>query len=213
MLVEMHPFEPFVPQKAIMLILGTFPPVAQYRDFRFYYPDNARNRFWIIIEYVFDYKFQYWRGDLAVEERKALFDKKHIAITDIIGKCIRSEGNSSDKNLCKIEFRDVCKLLKNQSEIQKIILTSRTDGNSEQMHKKHLSRSRNNSALELFNEHLIENGIVIKNLHKKDNGIIEGEFKLADRIIKIFVPYTPVARWYNIDKTKINNMYKYSFNA
>jgi hypoxanthine-DNA glycosylase len=133
---EIHPFKPFVPRGATTLIIGTFPPLVQYRDFKFYYPNNTGNRFWIIMEYVFNYKFQYWKDGVAAEERKALFKKEHIAITDMIGKCMRTNGNSSDKNLGEIEFCNVYKLLKNQPAIQKVILTSRTDGDSWQMHKK-----------------------------------------------------------------------------
>ncbi|MDR0800128.1 MAG: hypothetical protein LBN01_01165 [Endomicrobium sp.] len=212
-MLEIHPFKPFVPKRASTLIVGTFPPVAQYRDFEFYYPNNTGNRFWIIMEYVFNHKFQYWKDDAAVEERKALCERKHIAITDMIEKCIRTEGNSSDKNLDEIEFRNVHKLLKDCSTIQKVILTSRTDGDSGQIHKKHLRKSRSNSALELLNEHLRENGIIIRNLHKRDNGLIKGEFVLDDRKIRLFVPYTPVARWYNSQKRKVNDMYKDSFDA
>ncbi|MDR3275282.1 MAG: hypothetical protein LBS81_04870 [Endomicrobium sp.] len=209
---EIHPFAHFVPQGATILVVGTFPPVVQSRDFKFYYPNNTGNRFWAIIEYVFNYKFQNWKGDAAVEERKSLLKKKHIAITDMIEKCMRTENNSSDKNLAEIEFRNIYKLLKDYYTIQKIILTSRTYGDSEQIHKKHLSKSRNNSALELLNEHLREHGIIIRNLHKGENGLIKGEFKLAtNRIIKIFVPYTPVTKWYNIQRNRINDMYRESF--
>ncbi|MDR1784213.1 MAG: hypothetical protein LBQ99_00460 [Endomicrobium sp.] len=213
MITELHPFKPFIPHRAKMLVVGTFPPLAQYHDFKFYYPNSTGNRFWVIVEYVFDHKFQYWKGDLAVNERKFFLIKKRIAITDMIDKCLRSNSNSSDKNLCNIKFRNVYKLLKDQSRIQKVILTSRTYGSSEQIHKKHLSKPRNNSALELFNENLRENGIIIESLRKMYNGVIEGEFKLTNRIIKIFVPYTPVAKWFNIAKVKVNNMYKYSFNS
>jgi hypothetical protein len=51
------------------------------------------------MEYVFNYKFQYWKGDVAAEERKALFKKEHVGITDMIEKYIRTNGNSSDKKL------------------------------------------------------------------------------------------------------------------
>ena len=82
------------------------------------------------------------------------------------------------------------------------------------MHKKHLSKSRNNSTLELFNENLRERGVIIENLCKRNNGVIECESKkLINRTIKIFVPYIAVARWFNINKIKANNMYKYSFNS
>ncbi|MDR3253868.1 MAG: hypothetical protein LBT07_02755, partial [Endomicrobium sp.] len=131
-MLEIHPFEHFVPQGAATLFIGTFPPVIQSRYFKFYYPNNSMNRFWIIMEYIFNCKFKYWKGDEAIKERKKLLEKKHIAVTDMIEKCIRINGNSSDKNLDKIEFRNIYKLLKNNSAIRKVILTSRTDGNSEE---------------------------------------------------------------------------------
>ncbi len=149
---EIHPFNPFVPQGATILIIGTFPPLAQYRNFKFYYPNNS------------------WKDDAAAEERKALFVREHIAITDMIEKCIRTNGDPSDKNLSEIKFRNIHKLLKDRPAIQKVILTSRTDGDSGQIHKKHLGKATNNSALELLNEHLMKNGIIIRNLHKEDNG-------------------------------------------
>jgi hypoxanthine-DNA glycosylase len=210
---EIHPFKPFVPQGATILIIGTFPPLAQYRNFKFYYPNNRGSRFWIIMEYVFNHKFQYWKDDAAAEERKALFVREHIAITDMIERCIRTNGDSSDKNLSEIKFRNIHKLLKDRPAIQKVILTSRTDGDSGQIHKKHLGKAINNSALELLNEHLMKNGIIIRNLHKEDNGLIKGEFGLNNKIIRIFVPYTPSARWYNSHKGKVNDMYKDSFDA
>ncbi|OEG70582.1 hypothetical protein ATZ36_03940 [Candidatus Endomicrobiellum trichonymphae] len=75
--------------------------------------------------------------------------------------------------LGEIEFRNVYKLLKDRPAIQKVILTSRTDGDSWQIHKKHLGKPRNSSALELLNEHLIENEIIIQNLHKKMTGLLK----------------------------------------
>jgi G:T/U-mismatch repair DNA glycosylase len=146
------------------------------------------------MEYGFNYKLKYWKGNIAVNERQSLFDKNHIALTDMIEKCTRFKNNSSDKNLDKIEFRNVYKLLKENPTIRKIILTSRIDGNSEQIHKKHLSKSKTNSALELLNEHLRNHKIFIQNLHKESNGLIKGNFKLDNKMINIFVPYTPTAR-------------------
>jgi hypoxanthine-DNA glycosylase len=207
-MLESHPFNHFIFQGATTLIVGTFPPIKENRDFKFYYPNNTGNRFWVIMGYIFNYKFQYWKGAAAVKERKHLFEKNHIALTDMIETCTRIKNNSSDKNLSEIKFRNVYRLLKKYPTIQKIILTSRTYGDSNQIHKKHLNKSRNNSALELFNEHLRDNKIIIQNLHKEDTGLIKGKFKLNNKIIKIFVPYTPVARQYNCHKEKTINMYK-----
>jgi hypothetical protein len=59
----------------------------------------------------------------------------------------------------------------------------------------------------------MENGIIIRNLCKEVNGLIEGEFGLNNKIIRIFIPYTLSARWYNSHKGKVNDMYKDSFDA
>ena len=37
--VEVHPFPPFLPAGARVLILGTFPPAAEKRAMDFYYPN------------------------------------------------------------------------------------------------------------------------------------------------------------------------------
>jgi uncharacterized protein YpiB (UPF0302 family) len=51
------------------------------------------------------------------------FKKERIATTDMIKKCIRINGNSSDKNSSEIKFRNVYKSLKDRLAIQKVILT------------------------------------------------------------------------------------------
>ena len=43
--VEAHPFEPFLPKNARLLMLGTFPPSEKRWSVRFYYP-NFINDMW-----------------------------------------------------------------------------------------------------------------------------------------------------------------------
>lgn len=43
--VEIHPFEPYVPDDARLLIMGTFPPKSERWSMEFYYP-NRINDFW-----------------------------------------------------------------------------------------------------------------------------------------------------------------------
>ena len=45
--VETHPFEPFLPQNARLLMLGTFPPSEKRWAMKFYYP-NFTNDMWRI---------------------------------------------------------------------------------------------------------------------------------------------------------------------
>ncbi len=43
--LETHPFPPFVPENANILIMGTFPPGTHRWSMEFYYP-NKTNDFW-----------------------------------------------------------------------------------------------------------------------------------------------------------------------
>ena len=52
MLTEKHPFEPFLPAKARILFLGSFPPQPHRWSMPFYYP-NWINDFWRIMGLLF----------------------------------------------------------------------------------------------------------------------------------------------------------------
>jgi G:T/U-mismatch repair DNA glycosylase len=130
-----HQFKSFVPQGATALIIGTFPLLAQYWNFKFFYSNNRGNRFLIIMKYVFNHKFQYCKDEAAAKERKSFFEREHIVITDMIEKFTKTSDDSSDKNLSETEFRNVHKLSKDRTAMQKIMLTSITDGDSRQIHK------------------------------------------------------------------------------
>ena len=45
--IENHPFEPFMPGNAKVLMLGSFPPPERRWSMRFYYP-NRTNDMWRI---------------------------------------------------------------------------------------------------------------------------------------------------------------------
>lgn len=51
-----HPFEPFFDKDSKILILGSFPSVKSRQD-GFYY-QHPRNRFWPILETLFDVKLE-----------------------------------------------------------------------------------------------------------------------------------------------------------
>ena len=40
--IETHPFPPFLPPQARVLVLGTFPPAAGKRAMDFYYPVTSK---------------------------------------------------------------------------------------------------------------------------------------------------------------------------
>ena len=83
--VEAHPFEPFLPKNARLLMLGTFPPSEKRWSVRFYYP-NFINDMWRIVGLLFFHDKDYFvdaarkrfRLDLLIpflrEQGIALFD-------------------------------------------------------------------------------------------------------------------------------------------
>ena len=50
--VERHPFQPFLPKGARLLMLGTFPPSEKRWSMKFYYP-NFINDMWRIFGLLF----------------------------------------------------------------------------------------------------------------------------------------------------------------
>lgn len=104
--VEQHPWEPFIPEGARILIMGTFPPGAHRWSMDFYYP-NPTNDFWKIMGLIFlgnpdalrdssDRKYD-------VDAVKTLMTEKHIALNDTARRVRRLKGNASDKFLEIIE--------------------------------------------------------------------------------------------------------------
>ena len=41
--LEVHPWEPFIPEEAKVLIMGTFPPQAKRWSMDFYYPNRTND--------------------------------------------------------------------------------------------------------------------------------------------------------------------------
>lgn len=104
--LEHHPWPPFIPHGAKLLILGTFPPGEHRWSMDFYYP-NRTNDFWKICGLLFfgNQYALYNDSDQRYNKNriiKFLTDKK-IALHDTARIVRRLKGNASDKFLEIIE--------------------------------------------------------------------------------------------------------------
>ena len=113
-IIETHPWEPFIPEGARILIMGTFPPGNHRWSMDFYYP-NPINDFWRIMGLIFlGDKNALW---LPAEKRfdlQAVIDlmtRHHIALNDTARKVCRLKGNASDKYLDILEPVPLASLL------------------------------------------------------------------------------------------------------
>ena len=100
--IETHPFEPFLPANAKLLMLGSFPPPKTRWRMNFYYP-NYQNDMWRIFGLVFfenkDYFLDVANKNFKLELLRDFLMHKGIAIFDSAHRAIRLKGNASDKFL------------------------------------------------------------------------------------------------------------------
>ena len=105
-LIETHPWEPFIPEGARVLIMGTFPPQPKRWSMDFYYP-NHTNDFWKICGLIFfGDQFALMNPDhksFNLPKIKQMLTDCHIALNDTGHRIHRLAGNASDKFLQIIE--------------------------------------------------------------------------------------------------------------
>lgn len=114
-MIESHPFEPFMPEGARLLMLGTFPPAEKRWSMPFYYP-NFTNDMWRIVGLCFFGDKQHFVADdgrhYRLEELKSFLSRQGIALYDTCTRIIRTKNTASDKDLQVVEQTDVAALLR-----------------------------------------------------------------------------------------------------
>ena len=104
--IETRPFPPFLPKKATVMMMGTFPPAAEKRAMEFHYP-NFQNDMWRVYGLIFfNDKDHFRKGEEKAfdpEKIKAFLDQKGIASCPTVYKAIREHGNASDAFLEVVE--------------------------------------------------------------------------------------------------------------
>lgn len=102
MQIETHPFEPFLPENAVLLMLGSFPPQPKRWKMKFYYP-NFINDMWRIFGLIFfDDKQHFILEDEKKFNEPHLIDflkSKGVALYDTATVIRRLQDNASDKYL------------------------------------------------------------------------------------------------------------------
>lgn len=115
-IIETHPLQPFLPQNAKLLMLGSFPPPKTRWKMDFYYP-NYQNDMWRIFGLIFfndkDYFLDLPDKNFKEQLIRDFLNQKGIAIFDTAYQVIRLKGNASDKFL-QIETPTNLKLLLDQ---------------------------------------------------------------------------------------------------
>ena len=124
--IERHPFEPFLPEEAKVLFLGSFPPQRKRWCMEFYYP-NWINDFWRICGLVFygekDHFVVAGQKRFDLEKIKEFCLEKGIALYDTATEVRRLQDNASDKFLEVVTPTDIPALLERIPQCRAVVTT------------------------------------------------------------------------------------------
>lgn len=124
-MIETHPFEPWLPADARLLMLGTFPPAPKRWCMEWYYP-NFQNDMWRIFGHVFfNDKFHFVDQDhktFKLDELKLFLEEKGVALFDTALRIRRTKNTASDKDLEVIEPSDLDGLLRALPQCKGVLL-------------------------------------------------------------------------------------------
>ncbi len=114
-MVENHPFEPWLPGNAKLLMLGTFPPAEKRWCMPWYYP-NFQNDMWRIFGIIyFQDKFHFVdveKKTYRLDAIKKFLGEKGVAIYDTAQQVIRTKNTASDKDLQIVQPADLDGMLR-----------------------------------------------------------------------------------------------------
>lgn len=113
--VETHPFEPFLPTNARLLMLGTFPPAPKRWCMPWYYP-NFTNDMWRIFGLCFFGDKLYFVDEqhktYHLERLRGFLAERGVALFDTCLRIRRTTGTASDKDLEVVEKADLDGMLR-----------------------------------------------------------------------------------------------------
>ncbi len=122
--IEVHPFEPYIPQGAKILMLGTFPPKPERWSMEFFYPNKINDMWRIMGKIFYDNKDVFWDDNkkcFILKDIKRFLDEIGLALYDTGYKVRRLKDNASDKFLEIIEPVDVKKILMEMPTITALV--------------------------------------------------------------------------------------------
>ena len=130
--IHKHPYQPFIPDNATKLIVGTLPPprfsigILKKGDVDFCY-GSIDGQLWKILSEIFNLNLKYETSEFAIQQRKKFLIANNIGICDIVESCERNKIDASDIGMENIQLRDLISYLNKLPKIDTLLLTG---GNS-----------------------------------------------------------------------------------
>ncbi|PJF00042.1 uracil-DNA glycosylase family protein [Prevotella intermedia] len=122
--IETHPFEPWLPTNAKLLMLGTFPPAPKRWAMEWYYP-NFTNDMWRIFGLIFFGDKLHFVDETnktyRLNELKQFLKEKGVALFDTALRIRRTTGTASDKDLEIVQPADLDGMLRSLPECKAVL--------------------------------------------------------------------------------------------
>ena len=123
---HIHPYEPFLLEKATKLIVGTLPPPRfttgelKPQDVDFCY-GSCNGQLWPILDSIFHLGLKYETTQEAVEQRKRFLMKNKIGVCDIVESAEREKIDASDLGMQNVVLRDLVGYLEEYDNIETLL--------------------------------------------------------------------------------------------
>lgn len=141
-----HPYQPFIPENATKLIVGTLPPprftVGNLKngDVDFCY-GSIDGLLWKVLDTIFNLNLHFETTEFAIEQRKEFLIKNKLGICDIVESCERKKLDASDLGMENIQLRDMLFYLTKFPKINTLLLTGGNSKNGPEYHLRKLLKT------------------------------------------------------------------------
>ncbi|MCJ7759015.1 MAG: uracil-DNA glycosylase family protein [Gillisia sp.] len=146
MFFHTHPYEPFIPENATKLIVGTLPPPRfttgelKVNDVDFCY-GSRDGLLWPVLDKLFDLDLKFENTHEAIEQRKGFLIKRGIGICDVVQSSQRDKIDASDLGMENVSLRNMTEILRQHPKIDTLLFTGGNSKNGpEYFFRKHLKQ-------------------------------------------------------------------------
>jgi len=146
MFFHTHPYEPFIPENATKLIVGTLPPPRfttgelKVNDVDFCY-GSRDGLLWPVLDKLFDLDLKFKNTNEAIEQRKRFLIKRGIGICDVVQSSQRDKIDASDLGMENVRLRNMTEILRQHPKIDTLLFTGGNSKNGpEYFFRKHLKQ-------------------------------------------------------------------------
>ncbi len=144
MFQHIHPYDPFFPDGATKLIVGTLPPPRftsrelNERDVDFCY-GSSNGLLWPVLDRIFGLQLKFETTQEAADQRRNFLTNRKIGVCDIVHSCEREKIDASDLGMQNIKLRDLVGYLLKYPKIDTLLFTGGNSKNGpEYFFRKHL---------------------------------------------------------------------------